>query len=129
MKHWFSMFARHVGDAAGHPAAFAVAVLTILAWAVLGPAYGFSNTWQLVINTGTTIVTFLMVFLIQHTQNQDTQAIQQTGRAHSRHEQGQRQAHRDRKADRLMRCCYASSAYQHISGIAEGQEMWHPNAP
>ena len=61
---------------AGQPATFCVAVVIILLWAVTGPLFGFSDTWQLIINTGTTIVTFLMVFLIQNTQNRDSQAIQ-----------------------------------------------------
>ena len=60
----------------GRPSTFAIAVLIILAWSVTGPLFGFSDTWQLVINTGTTIVTFLMVFLIQSTQNRDTEALQ-----------------------------------------------------
>src|SRR6201989_46521 len=57
-----------------HP--FALAIIVVLVWAVTGPLFGFSDTWQLVINTGTTIVTFLMVFLIQNTQNRDTEALQ-----------------------------------------------------
>jgi low affinity Fe/Cu permease len=60
----------------GKPAAFLCAFLTVALWAVTGPIFGFSDTWQLVINTGTTIVTFLMVFLIQNTQNRDTIALQ-----------------------------------------------------
>lgn len=60
----------------GHPWAFGAALLTIIIWAVTGPIFGFSDTWQLAINTGTTIVTFLMVFLIQNTQNRDGSAIQ-----------------------------------------------------
>ena len=60
----------------GHPLAFGAALLVIIAWAVTGPLFGYSDTWQLVINTGTTIVTFLMVFLIQNTQNRDSSAIQ-----------------------------------------------------
>ncbi len=60
----------------GHPAAFIAAVGIIVVWGITGPLLGFSDTWQLVINTGTTIVTFLMVFLIQNTQNRDTVAIQ-----------------------------------------------------
>jgi low affinity Fe/Cu permease len=59
----------------GRPATFVLALTVLLAWAVTGPLFGFSDTWQLVINTGTTIVTFLMVFLIQNTQNRDTEAI------------------------------------------------------
>jgi low affinity Fe/Cu permease len=72
----FGRFAKGVARATGHPAAFIVALVTILAWLVTGPLFGFSDTWQLVINTGTTIVTFLMVFLIQNTQNRDSVAMQ-----------------------------------------------------
>lgn len=61
---------------AGRPAAFMVAVAALVVWAASGPLFGFSDTWQLVINTGTTIVTFLMVFLIQNTQNRDSEAAQ-----------------------------------------------------
>jgi low affinity Fe/Cu permease len=71
----FGGFAKWIARAAGHPRSFAIALLTILTWAVLGPMYDFSDTWQLVINTSTTIVTFLMVFLIQNTQNRDSDAI------------------------------------------------------
>jgi low affinity Fe/Cu permease len=60
----------------GHPVAFTLAVLIILVWAITGPFFNFSDTWQLVINTGTTVVTFLMVFLVQNTQNRDSAAIQ-----------------------------------------------------
>jgi low affinity Fe/Cu permease len=72
----FSRLARHVAGWAGHPLGFSSAVATVVLWALLGPVFGFSDSWQLVINTGTTIVTFLMVFLIQNTQNRDTQALQ-----------------------------------------------------
>jgi low affinity Fe/Cu permease len=72
----FARFARGISDASGHPITFGLALLVIAAWAVTGPIFHFSDTWQLVINTGTTIVTFLMVFLIQNTQNRDTQALQ-----------------------------------------------------
>ena len=72
----FSRFSRHVSAVTGRPITFAIAVVIILAWAITGPLFGFSDTWQLVINTGTTIVTFLMVFLIQNTQNRDTEALQ-----------------------------------------------------
>ncbi len=71
----FDAFSRWTCHATGHPLAFGAAVLVILAWVVTGPLFGYSDTWQLVINTGTTIVTFLMVFLIQHTQNRDSRAI------------------------------------------------------
>ena len=73
---WFTNFAKWTARAAGRPLAFAMAAGTIIVWAVTGPLFGFSDTWQLVINTGTTIVTFLMVFLIQNTQNRDTEALQ-----------------------------------------------------
>src|SRR5262245_29015967 len=73
---WFTRFAKATARAAGHPATFCVAVAVIVLWAATGPLFGFSDTWQLVINTGTTIITFLMVFLIQNTQNRDPEAIQ-----------------------------------------------------
>jgi low affinity Fe/Cu permease len=65
-----------MSEATGHPTAFAIAFLVVVIWAVTGPLFQFSSTWQLVINTGTTIVTFLMVFLIQCMQNRDTAALQ-----------------------------------------------------
>ena len=73
---WFPSFARSMANASGKPATFVIALLVIIVWAVTGPIFGYSDTWQLVINTGTTIVTFLMVFIIQNTQNRDTQALQ-----------------------------------------------------
>jgi low affinity Fe/Cu permease len=73
---FFNRFAKTTARMAGHPAGFTIAVLVILAWAVTGPIFGWSDTWQLVINTATTIVTFLMVFLIQNTQNRDSEAMQ-----------------------------------------------------
>jgi len=72
----FNRAAKWMAHATGHPAGFALAVLVIAAWVTTGPVFGFSDTWQLVINTGTTIVTFLMVFLIQNTQNRDSEAMQ-----------------------------------------------------
>lgn len=71
----FTRFAKWTAHAAGQPAAFSLAVLVLIIWALTGPLFGFSDTWQLVINTGTTIVTFLMVFLIQNTQNRDSTAL------------------------------------------------------
>lgn len=73
---FFTRFAKHAATITGKPATFVCAVLIIVAWAFLGPFFGFSDTWQLVINTGTTIITFLMVFLIQNTQNRDGEAVQ-----------------------------------------------------
>jgi len=72
----FTRFSRQTSRLVGRPATFGVAVLVVLVWAITGPVFGFSDTWQLVINTGTTIVTFLMVFLIQATQNRDAEAAQ-----------------------------------------------------
>ena len=73
---WYSKFAKAASHFCGRPPVFSIAVALIVVWRVTGPLFGFSDTWQLVINTGTTIITFLMVFLIQNTQNRDTQAIQ-----------------------------------------------------
>lgn len=73
---WFTRAAKWASRAAGRPFTFIAAVLVILLWAITGPLFNFSDTWQLVINTGTTIITFLMVFLIQNTQNRDTEALQ-----------------------------------------------------
>ena len=73
--NWFVSFAHWVSHVTGRPLTFIVAVAVILVWAISGPVFGFSDTWQLVINTGTTIVTFLMVFVIQNTQNRDTAAL------------------------------------------------------
>ena len=76
IAHVFNRFANAVARATGRPITFVLCCLVIVAWAVSGPFFGFSDTWQLIINTGTTIVTFLMVFLIQNSQNRDTLAIQ-----------------------------------------------------
>jgi low affinity Fe/Cu permease len=72
----FARFANSIAVGMGHPMAFVVAALIVVVWALTGPAAGFSDTWQLIINTGTTIITFLMVFLIQNTQNRDAHAMQ-----------------------------------------------------
>ncbi len=74
--HLFELFANNVTRASGRPLTFVIAFLIILTWGITGPIFNFSNTWQLVINTGTTIITFLMVFVIQHSQNKDTVAVQ-----------------------------------------------------
>lgn len=76
MERLFERLATRVAAWAGRPAAFALALLVVAAWGMSGPLFGYSDTWQLVINTGTTIVTFLMVFLIQNAQNRDASAIQ-----------------------------------------------------
>jgi low affinity Fe/Cu permease len=74
--NWFSEFANKTARLTGKPATFCLAVVVVLVWALTGPVFNYSDTWQLVINTGTTIITFLMVFLIQNTQNRDTLALQ-----------------------------------------------------
>jgi low affinity Fe/Cu permease len=76
MRSFFNWFATKTSTAAGQPLTFVTAVLVIIIWAVTGPIFKFSDTWQLIINTGTTIVTFLMVFLIQNSQNRDGAAMQ-----------------------------------------------------
>jgi low affinity Fe/Cu permease len=73
---WFSRFAKWASRFTGRPLSFTIAVAVILAWVLIGPIFHFSDTWQLIINTATTIITFLMVFLIQNTQNRDTEAVQ-----------------------------------------------------
>src|SRR5829696_6682414 len=96
----FTHFAKATARATGRPAAFTVAVFVILTWLVTGPLFQFSDTWQLVINTGTTIVTFLMVFLIQATQNRDGAAIQT-------------------KLDELIRASAAQNTYIGIEHLTE----------
>lgn len=76
MATLFNRFAKWASTATGRPSAFVLAASVIVVWALTGPVFGFNDTWQLVINTGTTIVTFLMVFLIQNSQNRDTAALQ-----------------------------------------------------
>ena len=76
MNAVFSRFSNAVSNAMGKPIAFIVAMLVVCIWALTGPIFGFSEVWQLVINTGTTIVTFLMIFLVQNSQNRDGEALQ-----------------------------------------------------
>jgi low affinity Fe/Cu permease len=75
INFWFSRFASSTAQIVGHPYVFFAAVIALMLWAVCGPYFHYSNTWQLIINTGTTIVTFLVVFLIQNTQNRDAKAL------------------------------------------------------
>jgi low affinity Fe/Cu permease len=75
MLNLFSRFSRAASSWLGHPAAFCVAALSVLVWACFGPVFGYSDAWQLVINTSTTILTFLMIFLVQNTQNRDAKAM------------------------------------------------------
>jgi low affinity Fe/Cu permease len=76
MREVFRRFAHRAAEAVGSPWAFMLAIVVVLGWAVTGPLFGYSDTWQLVINTGTTIITFLVVFLVQNMQNRDAKAIQ-----------------------------------------------------
>ncbi|MGH1588827.1 low affinity iron permease family protein [Methylobacterium phyllosphaerae] len=96
----FSAFAGKVAKWAGHPVAFALGATSVVAWAASGPYFHFSDTWELVINTGTTIVTFLMVFLIQNSQNRDGAAIQA-------------------KLDELIRSSAAQNRYIGIESLTE----------
>ena len=96
----FSDLAEAVAHATGRPLTFMICVLVVIVWAITGPFFGFSDTWQLIINTGTTIVTFLMVFLIQNTQNRDGAAIQT-------------------KLDELIRASAAQNKYIEIEHLTE----------
>jgi len=100
MSKLFTGFASWFAHVTGRPLTFVLCVVVILLWAVTGPLFGFSDTWQLVINTGTTIVTFLMVFLIQNTQNRDGAAIQT-------------------KLDELIRASAAQNAFIGIEHLTE----------
>ena len=103
MERLFARFANMIAHAAGTPAAFLGCLALVVIWAVSGPFFGFSETWQLVINTGTTIVTFLMVFLIQNTQNRDGAALQT-------------------KLDELIRSSNAEDAFMGIERLTD-QEL------
>lgn len=76
MKHLFARFSTKISEWAGKPVVFILALIAVIIWAALGPFFDYSETWQLVINTGTTIITFLMVFVLQNAQTRDTRAIQ-----------------------------------------------------
>ena len=101
-SNFFTDFASWVARATGKPWTFAACLLVVLLWAASGPFFGFSDTWQLIINTGTTIVTFLMVFLIQNTQNRDGAAIQA-------------------KLDELIRVSAAQNTYIGIEHLTEAE--------
>lgn len=76
MSNGFSTLSGHIADLSGRPFTFLIAIAIVVGWAITGPLFNYSDTWQLIINTGTTIITFLMVFLIQNTQNRDSEALQ-----------------------------------------------------
>jgi low affinity Fe/Cu permease len=103
LSHRFSELAGRVAHASGRPLTFLTSFVVVLVWALSGPCFGYSDTWQLIINTGTTIVTFLMVFLIQNTQNRDSAAIQT-------------------KLDELIRASAAQNRYIGIEHLTE-QEL------
>jgi low affinity Fe/Cu permease len=102
IDRYFGRFANASAHAAGTPVAFLVCLVAVLVWAATGPMFGYSETWQLVINTGTTIVTFLMVFLIQNSQNRDGAAIQT-------------------KLDELIRSSDAEDEFMGIEGLTENE--------
>jgi low affinity Fe/Cu permease len=103
VSKWFTRLASGTSHAAGRPATFALCCATVIVWGVTGPMFHYSDTWQLVINTGTTIVTFLMVFLIQNTQNRDGAALQA-------------------KLDELIRATHdARNAYMGIEKLGENE--------
>jgi low affinity Fe/Cu permease len=107
MDRFFAKFANMTAHVAGTPTVFLICVVVVLFWAVSGPFFGFSETWQLVINTGTTIVTFLMVFLIQNTQNRDGAAVQT-------------------KLDELIRTSNADDAFMGIEKLTDKElEILH----
>jgi low affinity Fe/Cu permease len=104
IDRYFGRFANASAHAAGTPVAFLVCLVAVLVWAATGPMFGYSETWQLVINTGTTIVTFLMVFLIQNSQNRDGAAIQT-------------------KLDELIRSSDAEDEFMGIEALTEAELM------
>ena len=124
----FSNFASGVARAAGRPMTFVIAATLVAAWALSGPLFGFSDTWQLVINTTTTIVTFLMVFLIQTTQNRDGAAIQakldELVRASAAHDRyiGIESLTEDELEELRLRCAQRSSSKTENAPDAEGAE-------
>ncbi len=123
----FTRFAKYTARATGRPAAFILATLVVVVWLVTGPLFRFSDTWQLVINTATTVITFLMVFLIQNTQNRDTEALQVKLAEHLRVTQGAHVALLDleeleEKELARIKKTYATLAAEARQRIARGGE-------
>jgi low affinity Fe/Cu permease len=125
---WFSNFARWTANGSGKPIAFAIALVTVLIWAATGPMFGYSDTWQLVINTGTTIVTFLMVFLIQNTQNRDTLALQLKLDELIRATQGARNLMLDLEHMDDQQLARFREIYERLGSKARGEKQVNTNA-
>ena len=122
LRPWrFASLARHIATLVGRPAAFGLACLAVIVWAATGPLFGYSDTWQLVINTSTTIITFLMVFVIQNTQNRDTAAIQIKLDELIRATQGAHNAILDlEQLDEEQLCAYLKK-YEQLAGAARAK--------
>jgi len=123
---WYSSLTKTAAHLSGRSATFASAILVILLWLITGPLFDFSDTWQLVINTGTTIITFIMVFLIQNTQNRDTEAIQIKLDELIRTTQGAHNAlldleELDQEALSLFKAKYEALALQARKNLEDGQ--------
>ena len=140
MKAWFASIAGAVSDWTGSSWAFCLAFFVIVVWALSGPVFGFSDTWQLVINTGTTIVTFLMVFLIQNTQNRDTKALHlkldELLRAQAGAREGEFMDLEDRDEEELKarrdelfaECDVCTSDGEHSKHLSTREHKNHPSA-
>lgn len=132
VRKLFRRFAEATSRTAGKPVAFILAVTVVAVWAMTGPLFGFGDTWQLVINTSTTIITFLMVFLIQSSQNRDTAAVQikldeliRTSRAHNALLDLEELDEEDLDRIRKHYCMLAKSAYQTIETIERDARDLH----
>lgn len=132
MRKLFRRFAQGTSRQAGKPAAFILATSLVVVWAATGPLFGYGNTWQLVINTSTTIITFLMVFLIQSSQNRDTAALQikldeliRTSRAHNALLNLEELDEDDLERIRAHYCKLAKTAYQSIDTIEQDARDLH----